>query len=448
MLAYADMAVKCDKRIGASIIDDLTKLPYRIGALSAWDVALKETTAATATLGEPCLYFFYYCGADPAPYALLALNYNAGEYSLQDGRLYIANIVPKTKSELDTTEYESIAKQFHDAVLKPFLSKKYHQLAISISAPRNLTPSISAQTQSQTKQQFVSFSITDASGQQFIYSCDPDGLGNFFGKNPNAPRFTTPVYFSIGVLDKYRNVPDLYDVEEGCLRGISNGSVDWCISIDNHGTDYVTVLLGDLGSLPTSEQHHFASFNISNGQMSAAFQKNQFSAEFCNSTHPVGIFKIAYQKLYDTFADKLGWVIILPLEEADRHHLKALKLLTNDDQKEFDEQVLSLSKILVDSLNVEQLKLYNVSPIDAGSINLLEAVVNSKAIKGGDAQVAFLRKLQNLRSASSAHRKGEKYDKAAQKVGLGVKTKTEVFQTLIEDATRFCQFLTDNVAAF
>lgn len=448
MSNYADLFVKCNKPDGAKIIEDLSKLPYGTAGLVSWNIAQKETTEAVAMLGEPCLYYFYYHKGEHAPYALLAFNYSAGEYSLRDGRLYVANVVPSRNETLGAAEYESIVKQFHDDVLFPFLSACWPALGVSFPAVKSIPASNQIQMPGQFGQ-YVSFKIGISQGGNIVsHSCDPDGLANFFGKNPGAPLFVTPVHFDVAVLDKYRNMPNQYDVEEGCLRGYCNGTVEWCIPIDNHGINGVTVFLGDLGHLPVAEQHHFASHNVIKGQMSVAFEKSQLSAEFCNSTHPISLFNLAYHRLYDAFVDLHGWELILPLGEADQHYLKSLKLLTHDDQKEFDEQVLALAKILVDSLNVERLKSYNAHVRDDGSINLLEAVAVAQGIKGVDAHIAFLRNLQSLRSASSAHRKGDKYDKLEQKIGLNIKSKTEVFADFIEAATRFCQFMAANVNGF
>lgn len=449
MSNYADLFVKCKKPDGPKIIEDLSKLPYGTAGLVSWNIAQKETTEAVAMLGEPCLYYFYYHKAKSTPYALLAFNYSAGEFSLRDGRLYVANVVPSGNEPLDAVEYERIVKQFHDDVLNPFLSVNWPSLKISLPAAKNIQ---TAPNQIQPMGQFgqyISFIIgISANGNSITHSCDPAGLDNYFGANPGAPLFVTPVYFDAAVLDKYRNMPSQYDVEEGCLRGYCNGTVEWCIPIDNHGIKGVTVFLGDLGHLPVAEQHHFASHNVIKGQMSVAFEKSQLSAEFCNSTHPISLFNLAYHRLYDAFVDLHGWELILPLGEADQHYLKSLKLLTHDDQKEFDEQVLALAKILVDSLNVERLKSYNAFVRDDGSINLLEAVAVAQGIKGVDVHIAFLRNLQSLRSASSAHRKGDKYDKLEQKIGLNIKSKTEVFADFIEAATRFCQFMATNVNGF
>lgn len=42
-------------------------------------------------------------------------------------------------------------------------------------------------------------------GSEIRFTCDPDKLADYFGGNPEAPHYLTPVYFKPTVLDKYRN---------------------------------------------------------------------------------------------------------------------------------------------------------------------------------------------------------------------------------------------------
>ena len=273
----------------------------------------------------------------------------------------------------------------------------------------------------------------DSEGKERRYTCNPNELGNsVFGKNVGAPQFLTAVYFKTAVLDKYLDSPSRYDVEAGCLRCKGVNGADWCIPIDNHGTRCVSVWLGDLGGLPYDEQLHFASYNVARGTMSEIYLRSQIDAEFCDSNNIIQIFKAEYRKLYDTYADQLEWVVILPLAEADRHCLNSLKLLTCDEQKEFDEQILSLTKVLVDSINEKKLKDYGCVVKANGGINLLEAVVEFVGMIGYERHIKFLRNLQDLRSACVAHRKGSRYEQIASRVGLNVKTKTKVFCEMIE----------------
>jgi len=81
-------------------------------------------------------------------------------------------------------------------------------------------------------------------------------------------------------------------------------------------------------------------------------------------------------------------------------------------QAEFDAQVLALATILCDSINAQAL-LGEIGDTpenrSLGSIARLEKWLEQQPIEDYQAQTEFLRALQSLRSAGSAHRKGSKY---------------------------------------
>ena len=60
---------------------------------------------------------------------------------------------------------------------------------------------------------------------------------------------------------------------------------------------------------------------------------------------------------------------------------------------------------------------------------------------GSDPHIKFLRNLQELRSASAAHRKGSNYSKTMQKFGLDKTTKTEVFCGLLTKPRNLLDYL-------
>ena len=99
----------------------------------------------------------------------------------------------------------------------------------------------------------------DENGNSIKYSCNPDGLANNFGKNPDSPNYLTPIFFRREVLTKYYAHSERYSVEDGYLRcqGI------WGLQLDNNHNDYIIVFLGDLGrDLPSEEQMYWRSQNI------------------------------------------------------------------------------------------------------------------------------------------------------------------------------------------
>ena len=121
--------------------------------------------------------------------------------------------------------------------------------------------------------QYETFIIdSDENGQSVTYSCDPDVLRNYFGANPDAPHYLTPVYFKRSAFDKYYADPDRYQIEDGYLRE----SNTWGLRMDNAHDNFVVVFLGDLGrDLPYREQQYWKSFNVppAGGLSETAFRR-------------------------------------------------------------------------------------------------------------------------------------------------------------------------------
>lgn len=88
-------------------------------------------------------------------------------------------------------------------------------------------------------------------------------------------------------------------------------------------------------------------------------------------------------------------------------------------QSEFDDLVLAITKILIDSLNEEKIQAYLPSKLpDERGISKLERLLGEEGVSNFEEHIVFLRRLQNLKSTTASHRKGEKYLKAANEWGL------------------------------
>lgn len=458
MSAYMDIIVKCTAAIATQLIDEMRSLIEK-GALSkTWCYGMDSSEQAVHVMSDPYARFFYK-DETGVIVALLALAYTPAGEGYNEGRLWIANVVPRVKNQLEPDEYNGIAKQFVDQILTPVLKMKWPNVMCEILQPNvglprsdgvvDTSDMIENDNENVYDGQYADFTIgVSPSGKLIMHTCNPNKLANLFGANPSEPQFLTPVFFKTAVLDKYRDEPSRYDVESGCLRCKRNGNVLWCISIDNHGHDCVCVWLGDLGQLPYAEQLHFASQNILEGEVSDTFFKSQIDAEFCDSAHPVEVFKKLYYQLRTVEWEALGWHIFLPLAEGDSHYMSSLKLLTHDEQKEFDEQVLALTKTLIDSLNEKELRKLLPSVCEDRGITLLEKVLAQLNICGGKPHVQFLRNLQELRSTSVAHRKGKEYAKACKHIGLDTKSLSEVMESLISGAAELVRFMLQNVQNF
>ncbi len=294
-----------------------------------------------------------------------------------------------------------------------------------------------------SKREYVDFVVgMDQNGDDIVHTCNPDVLSNFFGANPSAPAYLTPVDFRKDVLDKYYHRPALYEIADGILKF---GSI-WHLNIDNFHEDKVTVWLGDLGKyLPHEEQLHWRSYNsVSGTSVSTTHFDRQILAEPTQSDRPEHVFLRKYRELAKTSQEHLGWPLLRSLEEGDQHHLRTIRIPATDERRDFDELVLGLTKILIDSLNYRFLS--SLIPSDqrecvTGSISRLEVALSTCGIDDATEHMSFLRNLQDLRSAGSAHRKGREYRKVARRFELDRKNLRTVFNGILQQAVEFLDYL-------
>ena len=273
----------------------------------------------------------------------------------------------------------------------------------------------------------------DSNGDPVEFTSNPDQLKNYFGANPEARDYLTPVYFRREVLGKYFAEPDRYRVGDGQLSCLSL----WSCRIDNDLDSYVVVFLGDLGrDLPYGERLHWRQFNVPpEGGVSETQFRRGFLAKFADAKTPDLVFRREYENLNDQWQQSQGWSLYLPLAVGDQHLLKAIRLLVTNSQNEFDEQVICLTKLLVDSLNERELEA-RVGDLgkDVKGIGKLSAFLEATAFPQASSAIRFLKDLQKLRSTGSAHRKGKSYAKIIDKLGVQSSKKADVFRFLLEAA--------------
>ena len=269
----------------------------------------------------------------------------------------------------------------------------------------------------------------DEDGNEIFMSCDENRMPNLFTRQGDEPYSLSPVFFKRDVLSKYFQAVDKYSVQDGYLSGPS-----WGIRIDNdRSDDYVVAALVDLGRMPHREQLHWKSFNVlppRNGVYSITTFSRWFDAIPTNcSVAPDLVFKQLYIQVNDKWRTKYGWLLFKELAADDQYHFETLHLMGQEnDQKEFDGLIQSITKLLIDSLNEKQL----VKAIDSTKPDVLRFLsernikeLKPSYIQGGitkfecfliseglldSSVVKLLRKVQDLRSSTVAHRKSTKLD--------------------------------------
>lgn len=202
----------------------------------------------------------------------------------------------------------------------------------------------------------------DEYGEPRSYTSNPAKLSNYFGANPGAPHYLTPVFFKKEVLQRYLSRPNIFSVEAGYLRCQSL----WGIEIDNEHKDMISVYLGDLGrDLPVQEHSHWKQYNIAtDARLSTNAVKRDFLCAFTQPEISDLKFKSNFKQFVNTWREQYQWDLFLPLSQNDEYNFKTLHLPITDGQEEFDHLVLSLVKTMIDSLNEKEIvKQFKIQPI-------------------------------------------------------------------------------------
>lgn len=301
----------------------------------------------------------------------------------------------------------------------------------------------------------------DKNGDEFSYTCDDRKLSNYFVKKGDAPLTVTPVYFRKTVLDKYYNAPHRYHVDDGCIY--SEGV--WTLRVDNDQRDYTVVILGDLGKLPHEEQLYWKGYNLApplGASLSKTACTRWFEGRFYNPEFPDLKFKYQFRMFNEKWGKKYSWSLFLPLAKDDEHRFKTLHCLTQPkNPNDFEEQILSMTKVLIDSLNESELvkAIDETNSVVTKRLKELNAA-NKNAVKGGiskfelflltegkdlHASITFIRNLQELRSSTTAHRKSRsKKNNCEDYFQIQSKTQQEVLEDIFCKGTEMLDALKKN----
>ena len=256
--------------------------------------------------------------------------------------------------------------------------------------------------------EFIIKELPDGTYEQ--YTCEESKLANYFGANPGAPHYLTPVFFNPSVLDKYRR-DEHFDVTERRLTCES----EWSIEIDNVIPSRVMVFLGDLGrDLPESERLHFKAHEISPAGQSISEEvfANDFLNCWVDSSGPISNLSNAREALNNAWKTSFGSPLYRSIHHDELSLLKQIRIPASNGNEEFDTVVLNLTKLLIDYIDVSQFADYEID----GGINKLETFLSENGIS---TDLSPLRDLQSLRSSGIAHAKGKNYEKLKKRILTG-----------------------------
>lgn len=270
------------------------------------------------------------------------------------------------------------------------------------------------------------------SGEAVSWTCSPEHLRNYYGKNPDVPHYLTPVYFKPEVLKRYYE-DDGCEVRDGYL---SCGN-QWGVSIDNGCLSYVSVFLGDIGrDIPQSHWNHWKAYNIAPiGGMSEEAIRRSFFNQSVKSRNPEHIFKRVYAALQEEWEKGWGWRLHRKAEGLDAGVLARLHIPVNESEAEFRAQSLNLALVLVDLLNEKRL-IQGMDKVDnEKGIDKLSRFLESNRYEYVERDISLLRKVQQMRSRFAAHSSGTK-GRVCLEEELGDRSHREYFIDVINQTTQ------------
>jgi len=237
------------------------------------------------------------------------------------------------------------------------------------------------------------------------YTCNEDELANYFGANPNAPHFLTPVFFEITVLEKYKNDSRNYTITDSNIYFLG----EWSIPFNINEERKVSVWLGDLGRIPYEEQKYWKTFNIKpEGKMDSKFVARQLFNTWTDASRIESLLVPALNKFNSLIATKYGDVIFNVLSDADKEIYNTFMLPINYSIPEYQSFLMKLSKLTCESINIKLIKNimgtdYNDETKKLGSIGQLGVFLNYIDMDQNDRISSSLKKAYNSRNKLSGH---------------------------------------------
>lgn len=257
--------------------------------------------------------------------------------------------------------------------------------------------------------EYASFVIWDwKHGIEQEWTSNPEKIGNYF-VDSDYPFGTSPAFFKPDVLSKYRQDPSRYKIHDRCIE--SKGA--WSLRYDINEEGQIHVYICDLSHLPFKEQLYWKSFNESSkAGISQRSFKTDFEGQWDTSYDPLSSLKITIKQFPQHDEQKNPCPIWEMPNISETRDLTSLGYVVTESRKEWEDQILSLSQIIVEGLNTSYInKLAETKGCrDKGlaSIKQLGKILENISISQEDIKTIInpLNELWQLRSAIVAHHGG------------------------------------------
>ena len=234
-------------------------------------------------------------------------------------------------------------------------------------------------------------------------SCDMDS---------GSRRYLTRVYFNKKVLSKYHD-SRLYTVRNRIVYYLDS----WCLCFGEN-EELIYAWLGDLGQIPHAEQIHWKLHNeMPRGGLVRSFERRELLGAFEDNRSKSDMLLDLKSDTNTNFERCFGFMLFNELPPGNDS--VNLHDLTTGDEREFDEQILNMAKIFVESINEESLNRNITGSKPKKSIKMLERFLADSGLARNNARnvAKVFIMIQEVRDGA-AHQRNERYKDQLKHFGL------------------------------
>ncbi|TDB88222.1 hypothetical protein E1264_12075 [Actinomadura sp. KC216] len=261
-----------------------------------------------------------------------------------------------------------------------------------------------------------------------------------------GPHFWTRVYFDAQVLNRYLSEPRRYTVTANLIQCLHI----WTLSIGRTSDGLIEVDIYDLSRMPWLEWSHWKAHNVppSGGEPDEGKLRRERLNQVASGPDIVRELRAAVKKANEAAQQHAGWPLWRPLEEPTATEWDTLHPPVVNDRSALQGPLLTLCKVLADSLDAKRIKKALVAEVakDTKSLALLQQYIDEL---GGPANaVGPLRDLQTLRSQGGfAHYAGGSTEKALDRLVNGLRNTSEIFEYICHNLIEMLDSITATIVA-
>lgn len=293
-----------------------------------------------------------------------------------------------------------------------------------------------------------------STGPEFIYGIDASSGQELTAQPTRAnvgvdgdpgPHFFTRVYFRIEVLNRYLAEPGRYTVSVNRIQCPHL----WLLPIGRTSDGLIEIDMSDLSRIP-GEWSHWKAHNVppAGGEPDEGKLRRERLNQIASTPDTVAELRAAVARANEAATRHAGWPLWRPLTGQTATEWNALHPPVVDDRSALQSPLLTLSKVLVDSLDEKKIKqaLVTQASENARSLALLSQYITE--LGGPEDAVEPLRELQKARStAGFAHYAGASADKAFAAFAGNARNPAEIFERICRDLTNAIDTITKTTTA-